>query len=715
MSPQVHIGNDGWLFLTGGEHQVIDLYQEDSAFTVDMAKSWVSLLRQRADQLMPRGIDYVHLTVPDKLTLLNRHYSEELPNVDGSPIRQLKADHEAELPNFLNVVPYLTQGIDKYPVFWKTGNHWTAWGCYMAYQLLCSRLGIPTNTDILNYPFTESEKVLGLGSTGSLSVSGLGPAPSAVAQAIQPENIRTYHLDRHARRVYANEVVRYRENRNLDGLCQRVRDATHSGNAQVMDSISTAMMEEHGSHVIYENLSATAVDKKIVLFGDSFSDYKQNLLTAMLAETVREVHFIWSDSIDHEYIRQVRPDIVVSQNIEACMTAIPEDSGDVRSWADARVASLENAVYEASAHELDFKTKAQPGIRTRRSDMLDSETYQLNPPVMVQTPCDIAHQELVMQTNPVSLVELDQARLFFSGNRCLLRSANGHKIFSYGVETGLEQDLLRQDYQHLPGVSVLLAPTEGAHCYYHWMMDVLPKLGLLERQGISLDSVDHFIVRKITSPFQIETLAKLGIDKSRITETIDQQFLLCDSLCHVEMNNGINLKMNRFIPLWLKQSFLSSSTESARLKLYIGRPEGVRRGLLNEDQIKPLVEAAGFTMVVMEGMSVAEQAQLLSRADAVMAPHGGALTNMVFCKPGIPVIELMSRHVYPYYYGLSELCGHRYHAIMEDTAADYPRLVNHRIAQANADPQLQWRTQNESFEVDLKAMERMLDKLVTRS
>jgi alginate O-acetyltransferase complex protein AlgJ len=707
MSPEVHIGEDGWLFLTGGEHQVINLYREDSAFTTDMARAWVSLLRQRADQLMPRGIDYVHLAVPDKLTLLNRHYADTLQNTDGSPIRQLKAHHESELPNFLNVVPYLTQGIEKYPVFWKTDSHWTAWGCYMAYQLLCSRLGIPTNTEILNYPFTESEMILDLGRSHGVSAVGAG--------MVQPENIRTYHLDRYSKRVYANEVIRYRENLNLDGFSQRVLDASHAGNAEAMSAISASMVEGQGSHVIYENNSNTAFNKKIVLFGDSFSDYRQNLLTAMLAETVREVHFVWSHSIDHEYVRQVRPDIVISQSSEASMTVIPEDSGDVRSWEARRVTSMENAVSEAATHNLEYRAKAEPGIRTLRSDMLDSETYHLNPPIMVQSPCDMAHQEMAMKTNPVTLVELDQSRLFFSGNRCLLRSADGNKILSYGVEADVEDDLLRQDYQRLPGVSFLLAPTEGAHCYYHWMLDVLPKLGLLERQGISLDSIDHFLVRKITGEFQRESLARLGIDESRIVETIDQQFLRCDNLLHVEMNNGINLKMNRFTPLWLKQLFLTSPTKSDRLKLYISRPEGIRRGILNEADIKPLVEAAGFTMVVMEGMSVAEQAGLLSRADAVMAPHGGALTNMVFCKPGIPVIELMSRHVYPYYYGLSELCGHRYHAIMEDTAADYPRLVNHRIAQANADPKRQWRTQNESFSVDLGAVERMLEKLLTRS
>jgi len=687
ISPEVHLGEDGWLFLTGGEHSVIDLYREESAFTTDMASAWVSLLRQRADQLMPRGIDYVHLAVPDKLTLLNRHYADTLQNKDGSPIRQLKAYHEADLPNFLNVVPYLTKGIDKYPIFWKTDTHWTAWGCFMAYQLLCSKLGIATNTDILNYPFTETETVLGLGRAQKTSVAGKN------SQLVQPENIRTYCLDRYSKRVYANNVIRYRENLNLDSLSQRVWDSTNLENAEAMSAISAALIDGRGSHVIYENTSDTAANKKIVLFGDSFSDYRQNLLTAMLAETVREVHFVWSRSVDHEYVRQVRPDIVVTQCNEASMTVIPVDAGDVRSWAEKRIASMENAVSEASKHNFDFRTKEQPGLRSRRTEILNSETYHLNPPVMVQTPCDLAHQELTMTTNKVSLVELDQCRLFFSGSRCLLRSANGQKILSYGVDAEMEEDLLRQDYNRLPGTAFLLAPTEGAHCYYHWMLDVLPKLGLLERQGISLDSIDHFLVRKITADFQRETLERLGIDASRIVETIDKQYLR---------------------PLWLKQNFLEKPANAERLKLYIGRPAGVRRGLLNEAEIKPLVEAAGFTMVVMEGMSVSEQVSLLSRADAVISPHGGALTNMVFCKPGIPIIELLSRHVYPYYYGLSQLCGHRYYAIMEDTAADYPRLVNHRIAQANADPKRQWITQNQSFSVDIDALRRVLDKLGTR-
>lgn len=735
MGHEIEAGSDGWLFVTGGQHSVIDLYRTESAFTPELAQGWVELLRKRADRLKALGIDYIHVAAPDKLTLLNRHYSEALENPGGSPIRQLVAGYEAQLPDFLNVVPYLSQGIDKYPVFWKTDNHWTAWGCFMAYQMICSRLKVPTNTDILNYPFSEQDTVLELG---------------RFDRATPCERVRTYQLNRFSARVYANEVVRYRENLNLDRLTGELAteaqsEQTDDSRRELLLSLSTDLSEASGAHVIYRNESAEAVDKCVVLFGDSFADYRSQLLTGMLAETVREVHFIWSHSIDHEYLRQVRPDIVISETSEASMTNVPVDEGRMSQWADKQLKQLEATVKQAADAQISISRPSVPGLRTRRTMLLEPERYQLEPPVMVQGSDGSVHQELEMQSNPVSLVDLDQCRLYFNGERCLLMAAGGQKILDYGVDEEREAYLLHQDYRPLPGKSFLLAPSAGAHCYYHWMLDILPKLGLLERQGVSLDSIDHFLVRKITGQFQIETLAHLGIDRSRIVETIGDQYLRCDNLLHIDMHNGINMKMHRFVPLWLKHQFLrasvgdssafdgeqqgvvnedakdseeavASSTHGvlrgrAPLRLYIGRPEGVRRGILNEDEIRPILEAAGFTMVVMEGMSVAEQVSLLSRADALMAPHGGALTNMVFCKPGIPVIEILSRHVYPYYYGLASMCGHRYHAILQDPEKDHGRLVNCRIAQSFADADIQWNTQNESFSVDVDAVKAMMSRL----
>ena len=231
---------------------------------------------------------------------------------------------------------------------------------------------------------------------------------------------------------------------------------------------------------------------------------------------------------------------------------------------------------------------------------------------------------------------------------------------------------------------------------------------MLERCGISIESIDHFLVREITGSWQVETLARFGIDKSRIVETAKRPNWRCDHLMHVDLNCGINLKMHRFTPQWMKHMYPPAPSEEPRIKLYISRPEGVRRGISNEHAILPLLKEAGFTIMAMEGLSVAQQAALLSRADVVMSPHGGALTNMVFCRPGVHIVEIFSRHVFPYYWGLAANCGHHYHAILEEPAKDYSRLVNAKVAQSFADTQHQ--TAALSFDVSVDAVKAVLAK-----
>jgi capsular polysaccharide biosynthesis protein len=41
-------------------------------------------------------------------------------------------------------------------------------------------------------------------------------------------------------------------------------------------------------------------------------------------------------------------------------------------------------------------------------------------------------------------------------------------------------------------------------------------------------------------------------------------------------------------------------------------------------------------------MPVADQARLFSEASIVVGPHGGGLTNVMFCAPGTVLVELLS-------------------------------------------------------------------------
>jgi len=60
-------------------------------------------------------------------------------------------------------------------------------------------------------------------------------------------------------------------------------------------------------------------------------------LTGMLAETAREVEFIWSSNLDWAYIKRARPDVVIYELAERFMTIVPNDRLSLR-WTVARQA-----------------------------------------------------------------------------------------------------------------------------------------------------------------------------------------------------------------------------------------------------------------------------------------------------------------------------------------------------------------------------------------
>jgi hypothetical protein len=58
-------------------------------------------------------------------------------------------------------------------------------------------------------------------------------------------------------------------------------------------------------------------------------------LTGMLAETARDVEFVWSSNLDWAYIKRARPDVVVYELAERFMTIVPNDQLSLR-WTVAR-------------------------------------------------------------------------------------------------------------------------------------------------------------------------------------------------------------------------------------------------------------------------------------------------------------------------------------------------------------------------------------------
>lgn len=298
---EVHEGLDGWLFLTGGSNQVIRLFTDPAFLSDAHVREWAKLLQGRATRLSTAGIKYLHLLVPDKISVLASLFGLELEHFAIHPLCRLNDLSETYglAGHLLDPTTALATQPGRFPTFYKTDSHWTVWGAYLAYSQVCRALGLsPTGFDDRSFARVCTTFDLG----GKLTP----PRTEQLIFTPMPNTVR---------RIQANAIVAMRD------------AAEHSGKPAPM---------HHGAHAVFTNSKPVTLDR-LVIFGDSFADYRPSTLTALFAETFAETHFVWSTSLDYDYIDQVKPDVVLTEIAERFMTEIPADDYDVQIAVNVRL------------------------------------------------------------------------------------------------------------------------------------------------------------------------------------------------------------------------------------------------------------------------------------------------------------------------------------------------------------------------------------------
>ena len=289
----VHQGLDGWLFLTGGSNFVTTLYQRDAGHLPDAALTrWRDAIVSRKARCDALGARYAHLIVPEKLTVYGHKQATPLVDPELAPTLRLMElfDGDPAASGHVDLVAPMRAHRDDVDLYWRTDTHWTPVGCLLAYESLCEALGLARNEELVSRPFVDAKRPMDLGSK------------------LEPpvwETIREVTWLKDASRVYQNAVVRLLETHEYGG-------------------------EIHvGSHARFENPKAPN-DCKVMLFGDSFSGVSPYLFTALMAETVRTLEFVWSANVDWALVRRAKPDVVVTEIAERYMALPSNDRFNLR-------------------------------------------------------------------------------------------------------------------------------------------------------------------------------------------------------------------------------------------------------------------------------------------------------------------------------------------------------------------------------------------------
>jgi capsular polysaccharide biosynthesis protein len=201
---------------------------------------------------------------------------------------------------------------------------------------------------------------------------------------------------------------------------------------------------------------------------------------------------------------------------------------------------------------------------------------------------------------------------------------------------------------------------EASGNYYHWLLDLVPRVLLLKHAAQNFSNYDALLLNGSRANYEREILAALGVPPEKIRYVDSRERFQIASAVFPSMDINV-------IAPWKVHGLRDlpfSGKQNQHRRLYLSRARAAVRRIANENEISEVLRHRNFEIVEAENLSWREQANLFAGASVIVAPHGAALANIVFCKPGTRVVEISTRAGYgDWYWQLAAVAGLSYEVL----------------------------------------------------
>lgn len=237
--------------------------------------------------------------------------------------------------------------------------------------------------------------------------------------------------------------------------------------------------------------------------------------------------------------------------------------------------------------------------------------------------------------------------------------------------------------EHIPGV-VLAVADLSAEIYYHWLVEQLPRLGL------AIDNLPEGIERQYLkvwhnggcSRYVAEGLGQLlGLKREQLLDASLHPYIRADVLLVPDFCGQFGEAAPRAVR-WLREHLLTKPTRALQVRrLWLSRGQSWRRPVYEEANTLRALDTFQLVRIDPGQLSLTEQASAVANANLVVLPHGGALANLIFARPGTRVLELHGpRYHPPYAHGLAQAASLRLASCMQPQQP--PRLYQEWLYEA---------------------------------
>lgn len=230
-------------------------------------------------------------------------------------------------------------------------------------------------------------------------------------------------------------------------------------------------------------------------------------------------------------------------------------------------------------------------------------------------------------------------------------------------EDRLLAQLMVPDETPLQGCWTSLASNWGdGRNYFHWVTDCLTRLWVREQ----LPEPTRILIPASGARYVRESLEVLGIaDLCEAREDAclrPERFYFCSPLAMTGVWNPIGWD-------WLRRAFAAAFRQPGA-----GRPVFLTRRASTRmpdelERIEATLRDAGFDIVDCGKLGFREQIEATSGAPAIAGIHGAAMTNILWARPGTPVLEIFQpAYLNACYEQIAFQGGLRYSALVLDGA-----------------------------------------------
>ncbi len=286
----VHVATDGSLAFAGLNQRMLRSYRWTPMAAL-RALRWRARIAARVRHARSHRIPLAVMIVPERASVHAEAIAGIRISYERSPASQVMAFlvRGSTGECVVDLLSVFRDHRERIPLYLSTDSHWTHGGAYLAYRHLCERFAATPACRLANGRIVGEQQF-----SGDLGI------------AVSPERTETIlvrDLTKHAKRIKANRLVRDAEDR---------REPLTLG---------------AGAYVAYRNDATEADPRCLLIFGDSYCHHSDTIrsgnLTRLLAETFREVHFVWTNGYDRDLVAWIRPDLILCEVAERYLDKIP--------------------------------------------------------------------------------------------------------------------------------------------------------------------------------------------------------------------------------------------------------------------------------------------------------------------------------------------------------------------------------------------------------